>query len=64
MTFLRVNRYGDDVEDRGTLGDGRRPMPADIAGAIRLRRQATAIVALVLLAVGGGRQLTARRRRR
>jgi adenosylcobinamide-phosphate synthase len=64
VTLGGVNRYGDEVEDRGTLGDGRSPTPADIAGAVRLRRQATAVVALVLLAVDGGRQLAATRRRR
>ena len=40
------NRYGDIVEDRGTLGDGRPPGPGDIAAAVRLRRHATAAFAL------------------
>ena len=40
------NRYGDVVEDRGTLGDGRPPGPGDIAAAVRLRRHATAAFAL------------------
>jgi adenosylcobinamide-phosphate synthase len=40
------NRYGEVVEDRGTLGDGRTPGPADIAAAVRLRRHATAAFAL------------------
>lgn len=31
-----TNRYGDRVEDRGTLGDGRPVTPADIARANRL----------------------------
>jgi adenosylcobinamide-phosphate synthase len=31
-----VVRYGDRVEQRATLGDGRRPKPADISGAVRL----------------------------
>jgi adenosylcobinamide-phosphate synthase len=30
------NRYGDDVQDRGFLGAGRSPVPADIARAARL----------------------------
>lgn len=45
-----VNRYGDTVEDRGTLGDGPSPTPATVRDAIRLRRQATAATAgLVVL---------------
>jgi adenosylcobinamide-phosphate synthase len=31
-----VNRYGDDVQDRGFLGDGRPPEPRDIGRATRL----------------------------
>jgi adenosylcobinamide-phosphate synthase len=31
-----VNRYGDDVQDRGQLGSGRPPRPADIPRAVRL----------------------------
>ena len=31
-----VNRYGDDVQDRGQLGSGRLPRPADIPRAVRL----------------------------
>ena len=49
-----VNRYGDDIEDRGFLGNGEPPAPADIAVAIRMRRHATAAFALVLLAVEAG----------
>ena len=40
-----INRYGDAVEDRGTLGDGPAPAPSDIASAVRLRRHATAVCA-------------------
>jgi adenosylcobinamide-phosphate synthase len=40
------NRYGDVVQDRGTLGDGPPPGPGDIAAAVRLRRHITAAVAL------------------
>jgi adenosylcobinamide-phosphate synthase len=31
LQFGGVNRYGDEVEDRGRLGSGRPPEPADIA---------------------------------
>jgi adenosylcobinamide-phosphate synthase len=44
-----VNRYGDVIEDRGTLGDGPSPTPATIRDAITLRRQATAATAVVVL---------------
>ena len=54
-----VNRYGDEIEDRGTLGDGRSPVAADITAAVRLRRHTTALiaasVALLGLAAPGGR---------
>ena len=52
-----VNRYGDVVEDRGTLGDGRPARPADIAAAVALRRRATLIVAALLVAVSRSRRL-------
>ena len=52
-----VNRYGDVVEDRGTLGDGRRAEPADIAAAVTLRRRATIIVAALLGAASLSRRL-------
>lgn len=60
-----INRYGDEVEDRGTLGEGRPAAPADIAAAIRLRRDATAALCLALAAVqlAGGRQSRRRRTR-
>jgi adenosylcobinamide-phosphate synthase len=64
VTLGGVNRYGDEVEDRGTLGDGPSPTPADIAGAIRLRRQVTAVVALVPLVIDAGRHLRCSRRTR
>lgn len=42
-----VNRYGDTVEDRGHLGSGRTPTPADIARTTALaRRVGLAAVAL------------------
>lgn len=31
-----TNRYGDEVQDRGYLGDGRTPVPDDIDRAVRL----------------------------
>jgi cobalamin biosynthesis protein CobD/CbiB len=40
------NRYGDAIEDRGTLGDGAPPCPDHVAAAVRLRRHATAAFAL------------------
>ena len=40
-----VNRYGDEAEDRGTLGDGRAPMAADIRAAVGLRRHTTMLLA-------------------
>lgn len=55
-----VNRYGDDMEDRGTLGDGRAPQAADVAAAVRLRRQSTALLTAVAVAVA----VALRRRRR
>ena len=50
-----VNRYGDGVEDRGTLGVGRAPVAADIRAAVRLRRQTTMLLAGAAAVVGGVR---------
>lgn len=47
-----VNRYGDEAEDRGTLGDGRAPMAADIRAAVSLRRQTTMLLAGAAAAIG------------
>lgn len=47
-----VNRYGDEAEDRGTLGDGRAPLPADIRAAVALRRHTTALLAGVAAVLG------------
>jgi adenosylcobinamide-phosphate synthase len=58
------NRYGGVVEDRGALGDGRAPVAADIGAAIRLRRDATAVVVAALLLVDGVRVLGQLARRR
>lgn len=45
-----VNRYGDLVEDRGTLGDGIAPNASSITDAVRLRRRSTAVLCGLLLA--------------
>jgi adenosylcobinamide-phosphate synthase len=51
------NRYGDAVEDRGLLGDGRRPVPADIARAVRLaRRVDLGALSLAVLAASAPRR--------
>src|SRR5690606_3142768 len=42
-----TNRYGDQVEDRPALGDGRPPAGADVAAAVGLSRDVT-------LALAGG----------
>jgi adenosylcobinamide-phosphate synthase len=34
-----INRYGDEVEDRGTLGDGEAPGPGDIQRTLSLARR-------------------------
>jgi adenosylcobinamide-phosphate synthase len=51
------NRYGDAVEDRGLLGDGRRPVPADITRAVRLaRRVDLGALSLAVLAASAARR--------
>ncbi|MCU1390744.1 MAG: cobalamin biosynthesis protein CobD [Ilumatobacteraceae bacterium] len=47
-----TNRYGDIVEHRGVLGDGRLPEPADIAGAVGLLRTTTAAAGALGIALG------------
>ena len=47
-----VNRYGDETEDRGTLGDGRAPNASDIRAAVVLRRHTTMLIAGVAAALG------------
>ena len=54
-----VNRYGDEVQDRGFLGDGRAPEPSDIGQATRLAERVS-LMALALAALAA----TARRRPR
>lgn len=46
-----VNLYHGAIEDRGTLGTGPKPTATTIDDAISLRRQATAIGALLMLVV-------------
>jgi adenosylcobinamide-phosphate synthase len=45
LTLGGVNTYGDTVEDRGTLGDGPPPRPADIPRAARLSAATSAVSA-------------------
>ena len=45
-----ITRYGDRIEDRGTLGDGRPAEAADIGASVRLLRDVR-IASAVLLAV-------------
>lgn len=49
------SRYGDRVELRPTLGDGRPPAPADVPAAVRLSGDVAAALAGLLLAVGARR---------
>jgi CobD/Cbib protein len=51
LTVGGANSYGDELEDRGTLGDGPRPRTADISRVTRLSRRvglAAAALAVVL----------------
>jgi adenosylcobinamide-phosphate synthase len=57
-----TNRYGDVVDDRPTLGDGRPVEPGDIAAAVTLSRHVS--YALAGLLGTAGLVLTRRRRRR
>lgn len=45
-----TNRYGETVEDRGTLGTGPAPTPAAVTQAVQLRRHATGMCVVVLAA--------------
>jgi adenosylcobinamide-phosphate synthase len=51
-----TNRYGDRVELRPPLGDGRPAEPGDIAGAVRLSRDVTLALAGVLAVWGWARR--------
>jgi adenosylcobinamide-phosphate synthase len=57
-----LNRYGDRVEHRPTLGSGRPPAASDIHGAVALSRAVTVTLAAAL--AGGGLAGLAHRRRR
>ena len=52
LTLGGTNRYGDRIEHRATLGDGRAPEPGDIAAAVRLADDVALVLALSLL-LGG-----------
>ncbi len=58
-----VNRYDDEIEDRGTLGDGPTPTIATIAAAVRLRRHTTVTTAVLLVAASASVRLHERRTR-
>ena len=51
-----VNRYGDRVEHRAELGDGKPPSPADIGRAVTLSRDVTFALAGLLGVVGAARR--------
>jgi adenosylcobinamide-phosphate synthase len=60
-----ANRYGDHIEVRAALGDGRPPIPDDIARTTRLAARVDIAAALGVAAVALTAQLvTARRKRR
>lgn len=50
-----TNRYADRTEDRGTLGDGPHPAPADVRRAVAAARRTTIATVCLLLV---GEQLT------
>jgi adenosylcobinamide-phosphate synthase len=55
-----VNRYGDDVEDRGVLGDGRPPEPGDITRTVRLADR-VGLMALAVAVLAASARRPARR---
>jgi adenosylcobinamide-phosphate synthase len=57
-----VNRYGDAVEVRPPLGDGRAAGRGDIHAAVALSRDVTWLLAGLLAAAGGAGLVAARRR--
>jgi adenosylcobinamide-phosphate synthase len=50
-----ANRYGDDVQDRGHLGDGRPPEPPDVLRALRLANRVDLLALALAVAAAGGR---------
>jgi len=52
LTLGGTNRYGDRLEHRAELGDGRPPQVGDIAAAVRLADDVTLLLALALVAAG------------
>jgi adenosylcobinamide-phosphate synthase len=59
-----TNRYGSTVETRAALGDGRSPVPADIAAAVALSRDVTWLLAGGLAVAGAAAAFTGTSRRR
>jgi adenosylcobinamide-phosphate synthase len=57
-----TNRYGDVVEHRPRLGDGRAPGAADVHAAVALSRDVTWLLAGLLAGAGAAGLLAARRR--
>jgi adenosylcobinamide-phosphate synthase len=55
-----TNRYGDRVEHRPSLGDGRAPRPADIRAAVRLLRDVTGALVVLLVTASALRRLRRR----
>jgi len=47
-----TNRYGDLVESRGVLGDGRPPEPADVRRAVGLLGDVTTVLGATLAGAG------------
>jgi adenosylcobinamide-phosphate synthase len=52
LTLGGTNRYGDRVEHRARLGDGRDPEVGDIAAAVRLADDVATILAVALVGTG------------
>jgi adenosylcobinamide-phosphate synthase len=50
-----TNRYGERVEHRAELGDGKPPAPADIGRAVALSRDVTRALISILGAIGAAR---------
>ena len=63
LTLGGTNRYGDRVEHRAELGDGRSPEVGDIAAAVRLADDVALLLALGLVLGGSAGTLGAAARR-